>query len=220
MAKLEVVGSHRILLVNMFPARFASTHTNLQTKQRASPPIMANDLRKALEDRFESSVMNQEGVMDECGERFLSISHPSLKSRRAGLDICKTFSISADDLFFKWEAFSYSASTKDRVISSLTLEGVKDLRKRLVQDKSRDILSPPVSTRKVKTLPRSTIKNAGSSKGFSSPLATPRRAPTFETPTPTTTYRPKTQYVPPQNLATYDCRPHSFLVDCSSHQNR
>lgn len=130
-----------------------------------------------------------------------------------GVQMCTLLDLKPDDIYFKWEAFSYSASTKDRVISNLDLEGARELHNFLRRQQQASQATTSVSTpnsARVKTLPKSLPRNFpgfSSSKLSSSPLATPRQssrpAPAGES--SQIVHRPKAKYTPPASLADYKC---------------
>jgi DNA polymerase alpha subunit B len=94
-----------------------------------------------------------------------------------GLSLCMKFNLSAEDLFYKWEAFSFNSSVKDRVLSSLTLAGTKDLHQSLLQDRAK---ATPVSK------PPARIAAASARRP---PFETPRQ-PQKNAPPPTRTTVP------------------------------
>lgn len=126
--------------------------------------------------------------------------------------MCTLFNLKPDDLFFKWEAYSWSSSTKDRVISGLDRDGARDLHTYLRQQQASQAtaaVSTPASV-KVRALPRSVARNflgASSSRLPSSPLAAPRQTTQSAavTAAPTPSHHPKAKYTPSDSLADYQC---------------
>jgi hypothetical protein len=124
--------------------------------------------------------------------------------------MCTLFDLSPEDLFYKWEAFSYSGSVKDRMISTLTIDGAKELHAYLRQQRAAQAAVSTPAMPKVKTLPKSVLRGFGGTPKMSpSPFRTPqpmktRIARVPDTPT-IVAHRPKAQYIPPTNLSEYKC---------------
>lgn len=137
--------------------------------------------------------------------------------------MCTLFNLKPDDLFFKWEAYSWSSSTKDRVISGLDRDGARDLHTHLRQQQASQAtaaVSTPTSV-KVRALPRSVARNflgASSSRLPSSPLAAPRKTmqSTAAAASPTPSHHPKAKYTLSDSLADYDCESWRLLLHSTS----
>ena len=163
--------------------------------------------RKELEELFQSAV-ESEDVMGECEVALRC--RDCLLTALPGQQMCTLFDLSPEDLFYKWEAFSYSGSVKDRIISTLTIDGAKELHASLRQQRaSQAVVSTPVMP-KVKTFPRSVLRGfGGTPKVAPSPFRTLQPVQTRivrvpETPT-IVNHRPKAHYFPPANIAEYKC---------------
>lgn len=136
------------------------------------------------------------------------------------MQICTLLNVTPEDLFFKWEAFSFSSSSKDRVISSLTLEGARDLRAHIHQQQAAEATTSKSTAQgaKIRGLPRSLTRklpNIPSSKlpleSQAIPRGTNQLRPAASEPA-STPYHPKAKYTPSPTLTGYNCEALNPLV--------
>ncbi|KAF8318988.1 DNA polymerase alpha, subunit B [Clavulina sp. PMI_390] len=158
------------------------------------------ETRKELRGHF-GAILDDDEIMEQC------------------VQMCTVFSLSPEDLYYKWQAFSFTASEKDRIITDLDLKGAQQLHDSLRQEarKAKSTMTP--ATSRIKTVPRSGSRSLlGASMASmlpGSPLANLRRA-TQPTPSPSSSslaaepivvdHRPKATYVPPSNISEYNYR--------------
>ncbi|KAF8333523.1 DNA polymerase alpha/epsilon subunit B-domain-containing protein [Cantharellus anzutake] len=155
-------------------------------------------IRKDLAKHFGAAV-NQDDLMEKC------------------VSICTELGLTGEDLYYKWEAFSYSARTQNSMISFLTAEGAESLAQKLRQEHAMASLKTPAkstqTSSRARGLPPSALRGltSSTSKLASSPFPTPKNAAVLKQPaeSPGSTvvhHKPEAQFTPPYNSTDYDYR--------------
>jgi DNA polymerase alpha subunit B len=87
-------------------------------------------LRGQLSEFFGDVVESDEKLCEECASDFVFSSMILFHDQTLGVNMCRMFNISAEDLFYKWEAFKFDGSGV-RSFSSLTMESADALRSQI-----------------------------------------------------------------------------------------
>jgi len=87
-------------------------------------------LRGQLSEFFGDVIESDEKLCEECASHFVFSSMILFHDQTLGVNMCRMFNISAEDLFYKWEAFKFDGSGV-RSFSSLTMESADALRSQI-----------------------------------------------------------------------------------------